>query len=42
VEEAEEAAAEAEAEGGGALGLEGEGGVVDLEFTHGDFEGLVV
>ncbi len=42
VEEAEEAAAEAEAEGGGGFGLEGEGGVVDLEFTHRDLEGLVV
>ena len=42
VEEAEEAAAEAEAEGGGGFGLEGEGGVVDLEFSHGDLEGLVV
>lgn len=42
VEEAEEAAAEAEAERGGRFSLEGEGGVVDLKFAHGDFEGLVV
>ena len=42
VEEAEESAAEAEAEGGGGFGLEGEGGVVDLELAHRDFEGLVV
>ncbi len=42
VEEAEESAAETEAEGGGGFGLEGEGGVVDLELAHRDFEGLVV
>ena len=42
VKEAEEAAAEAEAEGGGAFGGEGEGGVVDLELAHGDLESLVV
>ena len=33
VEEAEEAAAEAEAEGDGGFGLEGEAGVVELEFS---------
>ena len=42
VEKAEEATAEAEAEGGGAFSLEGEGGVVDLELAHRDLEGLVV
>ncbi len=42
VEESEEAAAEAEAEGDGAFGLEDEGGVVDLEFAHGGFEVLEV
>jgi len=42
VEKAEEAAAEAEAQSGRALGLEGEGRVVDLELAHRELEGLVV
>ena len=42
VEEAEEAATEAEPEGDGAFGYEAEGGVVELEFAHGDFEGFEV
>jgi len=42
VEEAEESAAEAEAEGDGGFGLEGEGGVVDLQLGHGALEVLVV
>ena len=42
VEETKEAAAEAEAEGGGAFVLEGEGGVVDLKLAHRDLESLEV
>lgn len=42
VEKAEESAAEAEAEGDGGFGLEGEGGVVDLQLGHGGLEGFVV
>ncbi len=42
VQQAEEAAAETEAESGGALLRESEGGVVDLELAHRRFQRLVI